>query len=109
MIKELSDKFGETTIDFKCIIKKEEVIVFMMPVIEGGKSISPFKFIGPPQSIDEQIRTAIANMDSDIVKTISDYESFLKSIEKAKKDAVKTTSKKKDVKEEEKKKQPSLF
>ncbi len=110
MIKELHEKFKGMTIDFKCILKEDNIIVFMMPVIENGKKISALKFEGTPDVIDEEIRTSILEMGSNVVKSVADYESFLNSIEKAKQDTVKKPKKKEVAKViEEKKTQPSLF
>jgi hypothetical protein len=92
MIKAISEKFGTMTVDFKCIINKDEVVVFMMPVFhDKNSSIKPLKFKGSPDTIDEQIRNEIKSMGTDIVESVSDYDSFLKSLSKAKTAKVKST------------------
>jgi hypothetical protein len=108
MIKELSEKFGTMTVDFKVILKDKEVIVFMMPIIENGKDIAPLKFKGSPETIDEQIRTSILEMGNDVAKSVSDYDSFLKSVDKAKLEKAKPKAAKVAAKPVEKT-QPSLF
>jgi len=109
MIKTLHDKFEGLVIDFKVILKEKEVIVFLMPGFEDKKNLEPMKFRGTPENIEKQIVDVLNGISDTDISEISNYDSLLKTIEKASKATIKKTTKASTPKAKEEKTSPSLF